>query len=568
MLILNKVRYKNFTSIGNEFIEVNLIENKLTAIIGKNGSGKTTAAVAIFFALYGKSMRNTTLANLVNSITNKNLLVELELTTGGKDYLIRRGYKPKIFEIYENGELKDQSKDYQDYLEKNVIKITPKTFTQVVMLGAANFIPFMELDAKSRRDLIEDLLDLNIFSLMNGILKEKITANKSDVININNKINNAEMKLSTAKSADKEIQKVYTDVILDRNNKITSLNSELEKNQIDLDTLQTELNNISYDNVLLVKYEKGISQLTAEISNKNRELNSIKSENDFYIHTDSCSKCKQTIDINYKNQILKDNNELITKIKFDVSILENRIETGQLKYNEMKLIKDSYDIKKYEVSKKESDIEYIKRSIKNIKFEISEYENKGKNKTTFDFKSLEADIENAKLDRDDILSFKKVLDNSSELLKDGGIKALIIKKYIPILNELINSYLDKLDFFVKFELDENFNESIKSRYRDDFTIDSFSEGEKARINLAILFAFRDIARVRNTANINLLFLDEVFSGALDYSAIENLMNILTNDKNGANIFVVTHDESFQDKFKNIIMFEKKNNFTVRVENEN
>ena len=563
MLSINSITYKNFLSSGDIPLTIDLSSNQITAIIGKNGTGKTSLIEAIYYALYGKSYRKVPLSNLVNSINKKNMLVELNLTVNNKNYLIRRGYKPKIFEIYQNNELIDQNKDYQEYLEKYIIKCNPKTFTQVVMLGSVSFTPFMELDAKSRRELIEDLLDLNIFSIMNSILKEKISSNKINIINNNADIKSKESSIESAIKAQNTIHTLYKDEI--HKLKIENDNFKLDNLEIEdlLNELELNINKIDYDNDKLIKFNTHLTNLINSISNNNYKISELSKEIDFYNHVDTCSKCKQNIDIEFKTNIISTNTENINVIKNENLDIDKRIAIGKEKILLILQNKKEYDDLKNKLNNYKTKINNNNYNITKNLNKIKELNNLLSTETVFDFVTLNNELEFLKIEKNDLEQEKLLLDKSVNLLKDGGIKSLIIKKYIPTINSLINKYLELFDFYIKFELNENFEEKILSRHKDDFSYQSFSQGEKSRINLAILFAFRDIAKIRNTSNINLLIFDEVFESALDTDGVDFLMKILNTFDNNTNMFIITHNDSLKESeyFEKTIELIKVNNFT-------
>ena len=565
MILFKKLKWKNILSTGNYFSEINLNKTANTLIVGKNGSGKSTMLDALCFALFGKPFRTVTKSNLLNSINGKESVVEIEFVIGNKNYKIIRGIKPNKFEIYQDDKLINQEaavRDYQEYLEKFIIKLNYKSFTQIVILGSASFTPFMQLSSSDRRTIIEDLLDIQIFSTMNGLVKNWLSTNKDE---INTKKNN--LSLLTQKY---ELKKEYLNKINeDKDQKIKEYEEQIEKNRIKLEQIMTRgatlrqvvsnmektLNQIPELEVKIKDYQK----METKLENK---LSSIKKNKNFYEHNDSCSTCKQTIAENFKIQEIK---KLTTK--------EKELDDG-LKSLKDKLLNEESMLNK--LKEKENHVYDIKIqwatsnvSIKGIQSENSktkkEIENLGNTKynnvNVDEITELENSITEVKKELSDLINEKEYYEVASGLLKDTGIKTQIIKQYLPIINQLVNKHLSALDFFVNFNLDESFKETIKSRHRDDFTYHSFSEGEKQRIDMALMLTWRAVAKLKNSSNTNLLILDEVFDSSLDTTGTEELMKIL-HLLDDVNLFVISHKgDILQDKFANTIRFQKIKNFS-------
>ena len=565
MILFKKLRWRNLLSTGNYFSEINLNKTANTLIVGKNGSGKSTMLDALCFALFGKPFRTVTKSNLLNSINGKESVVEIEFVIGNKNYKIIRGIKPNKFEIYQDDKLINQEaavRDYQEYLEKFIIKLNYKSFTQIVILGSASFTPFMQLSSSDRRTIIEDLLDIQIFSTMNGLVKNWLSTNKDE---INTKKNN--LSLLTQKY---ELKKEYLNKINeDKDQKIKEYEEQIEKNRIKLEQIMTRgatlrqvvsnmektLNQIPELEVKIKDYQK----METKLENK---LSSIKKNKNFYEHNDSCSTCKQTIAENFKIQEIK---KLTTK--------EKELDDG-LKSLKDKLLNEESMLNK--LKEKENHVYDIKIqwatsnvSIKGIQSENSktkkEIENLGNTKynnvNVDEITELENSITEVKKELSDLINEKEYYEVASGLLKDTGIKTQIIKQYLPIINQLVNKHLSALDFFVNFNLDESFKETIKSRHRDDFTYHSFSEGEKQRIDMALMLTWRAVAKLKNSSNTNLLILDEVFDSSLDTTGTEELMKIL-HLLDDVNLFVISHKgDILQDKFANTIRFQKIKNFS-------
>ena len=567
-IVMKKVKWKNFLSTGNVFTEIQLNKHKTTSISGENGSGKTTLLDAIVFALFGKPYRNINIPQLPNSINKKDCIVELYFDIGNNSYVVKRGLAPKIFEIYQNGKMLDQdstSKDYQRMFEEHILRMNYKSFCQVVILGSTNYIPFMRLTAAERRSVVENLLDINIFSTMNTVLKAKIATNKENTFVLEKNMEVLKEKI--------ELQKNYISVLKKKQNKfltekkqnkqelenanynldvrIQEIQKEISENMnkiSDIEILETRLNSLNNDTLVLEKNYtkeekqiKGISKLT------------------------SCPVCTQIVTEETKNKLIADKEKELVAISEEKVQLEDQIKEVKSSLNEMnKIIKTINELREqYEemyVTYKSN--EKLIRSIQKELDEVSDENNHIEEAET----KMNSFIEEGK----DILKSKEQIiedlhycNIASVLLKDSGIKSKIIKHYLPIMNKVINRYLSEMNFFVQFELDEEFKESIKSRNRDIFSYENFSEGEKRKIDLALLFAWRKISQVKNSLNCNLLVFDEILDGSLDDNATKLLLNILQIMDKGSNIFVISHKSKdiLQDKFEHNITFSKKKNFS-------
>lgn len=563
MIIFQKIKYKNILSTGNTFTILDLNKYKSTLILGDNGSGKSTFLDALSFGLYGRPFRKINKPQLINSINGKNLLVEIEFKIGKHQYLIRRGIKPNIFEIHQNGKLIDQdasSYDYQDYLEKHILKLTHKSFSQIVVLGSSTFVPFMQLTANHRREVIEDLLDLQVFSTMNILLKEKIQENEDILKQCNYKLDVIKEKIKLTKqhivelNADKKIRIENTKQqigenhaqIQDLQEQISVYNEEIDalKNQIkDQDNIQQQLNKL---NNVELELKNNIKELQLQI--------------DFFNENDQCPTCRQDIDKDFKQSELENKNHKFKKTS------DNLDKAGQLinKCNEQ--LSAINDVQKQ--------IQNIQTSISENTWQIENLQNINNKLSDEISKNTNVEIDNTHLEKfnselklgekakQSLSNKRNTLQVISVILKDTGIKTKIIKQYIPIMNKLINKHLAAMEFFVQFELDEAFNETIKSRYRDDFTYASFSEGEKMRIDLALLFTWRSIARIRNSTSTNLLIMDEVFDSSLDDTGTDEFMKILNELTSDNNSYIISHrGDQLIDKFDNTIRFKKIKNFS-------
>jgi DNA repair exonuclease SbcCD ATPase subunit len=567
VIIFEKLRWQNLLSTGNQFTELDLNKSKSTLIVGENGAGKSTILDALSFVLYGKPFRNINKPQLMNSITGKGLLVEVDFSIGHKRYTIRRGIKPGIFEIYQNDILINQSSDireYQDMLEKNILKMSHKSFGQIVILGSANYVPFMQLSAADRRAVIEDLLDIQIFSVMNTLLKEKITQNKLDVTDadyqielVDQKIDMKEKHIESLKINNDELIENKKQLVLTINKKIDKSNELISGLQYDIDVL----NSVIIDADRINKKKTKILDLEKKLEDKVR---AIKKEISFFEDHDNCPTCKQEINDEFKTCKVSTRTAQLSEINEALIKLESEYEEITIK---LKLISDTnakITNLNTEVTGHVNDIRSWNNNIETLNSEIQSIKT---NTTQIDLSTNE--IETFKDDKKlrvkakyKLVEQRELLDVSASLLKDTGIKTRIIRQYIPIINKLVNKYLAALDFFVNFDLDEKFNETIKSRFRDEFSYASFSEGEKFRIDVSLMLTWRAIAKLRNSASTNLLIMDEVFDSSLDSNGTDEFLKILDTVSNDSHIFVISHKgDALYDKFEHVIKFEKHSNFS-------
>jgi len=557
----------NFLSTGNQFTELALDNHKTTLIVGENGAGKSTFLDALSFGLYNKSFRKINKPQLINSVTNKGLLVEVEFEIGAKQYLVRRGMRPNIFEIYQDGRLVSQSaanRDYQDYLEKSVLKINHKSFSQIVILGSANFIPFMKLPAWMRREVIEDLLDIQIFSVMNTLLKDKIAANKTELHAVESTILLLEGKLELHERHLNTMKQNHEELIFQRRQKITSYKTEIAQAQALIEDLERKLdarNEQVTDHSLVTKRTQTLRDLKKQIEHKSKKF---QKEIDFYGSTDQCPTCRQPIDGHFRERELAGKQAGKTKLEAGLAQLHTQIASAEDRLEEIEqLLKEVGEISRaisenhVKIASNSRYIQGIEEEINELKVKITEL--KDDQETS---KELKSQLASSQAHKEVLLEDRDVMSVLGALLKDGGIKTKIIRQYVPVMNKLINKYLAALDFFISFELDENFEEKIKSRFRDEFSYESFSEGEKMRIDVALLFAWRAIAKLRNSASTNLLVMDEIFDGSLDGDGIDEFLKILTNLTQDTNVFIISHkQDQMIDKFEHTIRFIKTKNFS-------
>ena len=563
MITFKKLTWKNFLSTGNSETTVYLNKDSATLVVGSNGAGKSTMLDALSFALFGKPHRSINKPQLVNSINNKNCLTTVEFSVGSIEYKIVRGIKPNIFEVYRNGKLLNQeshSRDYQKIIEQNILKLNHKSFHQVVVLGSSNFIPFMQLPSHQRRNVIEDLLDIGIFTKMNGVLKEKIMALRHKMNDTDNELNILKETIKLQTSHISELKKIDSTQEEKRTKEISSINEEISVLEDSNLGLQQEYD-LNYKTTV-EGHEKESSNKTShtvEISNLKRNMDNVVKESKFYEKNDHCPTCSQDISTELKASKNKE--------------CQNKAKSLNLEYVNTK---EQLKVSESEVNKLYAQIVHlneVNNSIRQNETRINIL------KTRVEALSQKADVQDtteaeSKLSEDKEKSLKLLelrfeqttltsyFDAIGELLRDTGIKTKVIRQYLPIMNKLINQYLQVLDFFVLFHLDDSFNETIKSRHRDEFTYSSFSEGEKQRIDLSLLFSWRQIARMKNSANTNLLILDETFDSSMDADGVDNLLKILNTLGKETNVFIISHKQDLlEGKFPMKIEFEKIKNFS-------
>jgi len=566
MIVFKKIRYKNFISTGNYFTEIDFLKSSNTLIVGSNGAGKSTMLDALCFSLFGKAFRSINKPQLINSINQKDCIIECEFSIGNKNYKVVRGIKPNIFEIYQDGDLLNQdaaSRDYQEYLEKFILKLNYKSFTQIVILGSASFVPFMQLSANDRRSIIEDLLDIQIFSTMNTVLKDKISGNKDQVTDNNSKLHIVETKIEIQNTHIKSIQKTNEEKIEEYDNQIKLYNTDIHELQSKIEQTSNSINLLQtyVENKIEVETRlKKFSKIESQIENN---LSKYKSDIGFFEQNDNCPTCKQEIALGFKEQQIKENNDRVAEIESGLKILEEKLLAEQERLNEITL--KQKEIQKLQISNatNTTSITETNKYISKLKSQIESLKSKQDNLEVENTKLKELNIELEVIlqKKKELIDEKTYYEAASGLLKDTGIKTKIIKQYLPIINKVVNKHLATFDFFVNFNLDESFKETIKSRHRDAFSYESFSEGEKQRIDMALMLTWRTIAKLKNSANTNLLILDEIFDSSLDANGTEYLMNIL-HMLEDVNLFVISHKgDILQDKFRSVIKFEKVKNFS-------
>ena len=567
MIVFKSVIWQNFLSTGNTPIEIILDSSPSTLIIGDNGSGKSTVLDALTFGLFGKPFRRIKKDQLVNSVNGRDSLVEVYFNVGRKKFLIRRGIKPTIFEIFIDGKLLNQdasARDYQKHLENNILKLNYRSFTQVVILGSSSFIPFMQLTAAARREVVEEILDIKIFSLMNSLLKHKMKDNKerSRDISYENELLEHKIKLQNDKiSESKEASQTS----------LKALEKKMKKNADDMKKLEGEVEALKD---LVTEWETDILPKHEKVDKDRKELNNIKyrmehksskaeQEIKFFKEHDDCPTCEQPIDAEFKEKAIEERTDKMVvgacaMVSLDAQLTEM---AARIKlYEDIEKDKRDHEVN---IAKKNTSVESLGNFNDDVSRQINDIQTAGtllaEDKTRL--QEYREDSKRIKKEKEKIQDQANYLNIAKQLLQDSGIKTKIIKKYLPIMNKLVNSYLNQLEFQVKFELDEQFNEKIKSRYRDEFAYANFSEGEKMRIDLALLFTWRQVAKMKNSTNTNLLILDEIFDSSLDVNGTDEFLKIL-NTLSNENIFLISHKSDLNvDKFDSLIRFEKIQNFT-------
>lgn len=565
MIIFENIKWKNFLSTGNVYTKINLSKNKNTLIIGENGAGKSTILDALTFALYNKPFRKINKGQLVNSINNKGAVVELEFSLYKNKYKIVRGIKPNIFEVYKNNDLINQnadSKDYQEYLEKHILKIGYKSFCQVVVLGSATFLPFMQLPAAQRREIVETLLDLQIFTTMNSVLKDKVQKNKEDFIRVEEQKRNIEEKIIIIKKYIEKREQESKESVEKKEKEIEKIDEIIISKKEELKKVEKEYHELSQD----VSDDKKITNENTNLLLLREKINSkidmVSEEIKFLETNDDCPTCKQRIEESFKLESIGDKNDKLKEYKDGLFLLKEKIFNNEKEMQSLNESKEKLSKVKDQFKDISFDLSSTERMKKSIEAEIKSIKKKESTISNEEIKDSEEELIKINDIYNELIKNKDLYSASSVLLKDNGIKSRIIKKYIPIINKLINKYLSDLNFFVKFELDEEFNEVIKSRHRDEFSYSSFSEGERMKINLSILFTWRMISQLRNSINTNLLIMDEVFDSSLDSEATEDFMKLLNEFGDKTNVFIISHKtEQLNEKFDNIIRFKKQKNFS-------
>jgi len=571
MIQFKSVRWKNFLSTGNAFSEIRLDASPATLIVGTNGAGKSTFLDAMCFALFNKPFRKITKGQLVNAVNERDLLVEIEFSIGSRDYMIRRGAKPNVFEIYLNGEMLNQEasvQEQQKHLEQSILRLNYKSFTQVVILGSSCFVPFMQLTPPNRREVIEDLLDIRIFSTMNTLLKEKVKGVKETLRECDHQYELVKQKVQMQQRFIADLKEQSSANNARRSKDIESLESEITFLMTDVaEGLEVSASHDksldSYGNV-----EEELSQLRLYESRFDDKKKAFKKEFKFFDKNDSCPTCKSVITEDVRANKKAEITASIDEIDEASIALQKKLKSIVQQVSDKQIVISDLMEVQQKISNCNKEIQWKKKEIKKIEEKIKNADN---NNLTREKEKLQEIASTGMKVEKELSTNRKVrndYDTVTNMLRDTGIKAGIIKRYLPVMNQLINRYLKELDFYVSFDLDENFEETIKSRFRDEFSYASFSEGEKMRIDLALLFTWRTIAKMKNSANTNLLILDEIFDSSLDVSGTDDFLKILHTVADNTNVFVISHKtETLQDKFASTLVVEKKQNFSIITKEE-
>jgi len=571
MIKFKSVKWKNLLSTGNQFTEVFLGNRKATLILGENGSGKSTMLDALCFGLFGKGFRKISKNSLINSVNQRGMVVEVEFAIGSKQYRVVRGAKPNVFEIFLNDRIINQDakmRDYQEQLEKQILKLNYKTFTQVVILGSSTFTPFMQMNQNDRRGIIEDILDINIFSIMNNLLKTRMTALKNGLKDLEYEIRLSEDRIDTHKKHIKSLGD-------NRKKKIDEFNESVEQAQTNINNVQEECNLLLKD-VEALQNESSDSETIKQKLTKTLELHTQlenakrrgQEEIKFYEDNDECPTCHRDMEDDFKQEKISETTGKVFEVDKGIEEITKNILSINERIEEIEKIQSKVDSINRQVAQKQNEISASNQYITKINAEIEKLRTENVTDDSFKLGREEHVLKNKHALKKAQLEQKSYFDIAGSLLQDSGIKTKIIRQYLPIMNKLINKYLASMDFFVQFNLDEGFNESIKSRYRDAFSYANFSEGEKMRIDLALLFTWRAIAKLKNSVNTNLLVLDEVFDSSLDEGGTEEFLKILHTLDGDTNTFIISHKgDVLREKFRHTMTFEKVKNFSRIVDSK-
>jgi DNA repair exonuclease SbcCD ATPase subunit len=569
MILFKTIRWKNFLSTGNQYTEVDFTKNKTNLIIGTNGAGKSTVLDALTFSLFGKPFRKINKPQLINSVNEKDCRVEVEFSIGNIEWKVVRGIKPAIFEIWRNDAALDQSAaalDQQKWLEQNVLKMNYKSFTQIVILGSSTFVPFMQLSAANRREVIEDLLDIKIFSSMNTLIKEKIRSVKEDIKVLELKKESLLDKVKMQEEFIEELENRGKDNINSNNMKISDLDREIEQYTQENESVEEPLRSLIREQDAITGYAEKLRKLGNLKGKISQKVSTITKEHKFFTENTVCPTCTQSIEEEFRINRINDAQNKAKELQSGYKELEEAIkeeEERERQYNSL-----TKEISKLTngISQNNIKINGLRRQIRNLESEIQTLTENLANRNS-EHEKLESFNKNLKTTYDELASKKDTInyyDFSYSLLKDGGVKTKIIKKYLPLINQQVNRYLQMMDFYINFTLDEEFNETVQSPIHEDFSYASFSEGEKMRIDLALLFTWREVARMKNSVNTNLLIMDEVFDSSLDGFGTEEFLKIIRYVIKDANIFVISHKTGLEDRFESVIKFEKVKGFSRMV----
>ena len=573
MIIFEKIRWKNFLSTGNVFSEIDLESNRTNLIVGNNGAGKSTILDALTFSLFGKPFRKISKGSLINSINEKDCVVEIEFRIGKLEYKVVRGIKPNKLEIYCNGQLWNQEStlvEQQKNFEANVLKMNYKSFTQIVVLGSSTFVPFMKLPGAQRRDIIEDILDIQVFSTMNVLLKDKIRENNEELRDVDYQLDLLKDKIEIQKQNMLSLQQRTQEEINRKQEKVNEYKKTELQGAEDVSILTQQIGNLNEEMKTYQKSSDKLAKLNTFMIKMTHKMNTCKKEHEFFEKNHVCPTCTQELSEDFRDDKLKEGKTKLDEMNLGFDEIKTAIQEEQSRFEKFTELSTQVNEINSSISQTNFQLMTIRKQVESLQEEITELEGDNVDKKA-EFDKLQL-LVNSKKDLSkqhaSLKQDKDVLSTAGQLLKDNGIKTRIIKTYLPTMNKLINDFLQRMEFYVNFTLDENFEEQIKSRYRDVFSYDSFSEGEKARIDIALLLTWRSIAKLKNSVDTNLLILDEIFDGSLDQSGTSDLGWILRNFDDSTKVFVISHKQGLDDKFDRTISVEKVKNYSVISETVN
>ncbi len=566
MILFEKIRWKNFLSTGNQYIEVELDKDSTTLIIGTNGAGKSTVLDALTFSLFNKPFRKISKSQLINTVNEKDCRVEVEFSMAETEWKVVRGIKPNLFEIHRNGICMDQfanANDQQKWLEQNVVKMNYKSFTQIVILGSSNFVPFMQLSATNRREVIEDLLDIKIFSSMNNLIKDKMRGVKDEVRTLDLKKESLNDKVNMQTEFIEEIEQQGKNRIEDNQKKITNLFSESDDYIAENEAFENDVHDLTKEQEKVTGATEKLRKLGTIKGTLSNKVATITKKHKFFEENTVCPTCKQEIEELIRLNNIGDAQDKIKELQSGYQELEEAIKKEEEREHHFTKLSKEITTLTHGISKNNTRISGCQRQVRDLESEIQKLTDQLANRNT-EHEKLESFKENLGKTYEALASKKDIIryhDFSYSLLKDGGVKSKIIKKYLPLINQQVNRYLQMMDFYINFTLDEEFNETVQSPIHDNFSYASFSEGEKMRIDLALLFTWREVARYKNSVNTNLLIMDEVFDSSLDGYGTEEFLKIIRFVVKDANVFVISHKTGIDDRFGSVLRFEKIKGFS-------
>ena len=566
MILFETIRWKNFLSTGNQYTEVKLNGYSTTLIVGTNGAGKSTVLDALTFSLFNKPFRKISKGQLINTTNEKDCRVEVDFTLSGTSWKVVRGIKPNLFEIWKDGTVMNQfasANDQQKWLEQNVLKMNYKSFTQIVILGSSTFVPFMQLTASNRREVIEDLLDIKIFSSMNNLIKDKIRIVREDIKTLELKKESLSDKVSMQENFIGELEQQSKENIEDKNSRISALFEEADNYVKENEAIENDVFDLTKQQEIVTGATEKLRKLGGLKGKISQKVTTITKEHKFFTENTVCPTCTQHIDESFRINKINDAQTKAKELQSGYKELEEAIKNEEEREHQFTILSKEITKLTHGISKNNTRISGCQRQVRDLESEIQTITDKLANRNT-EHEKLESFQNNLAETYEALASEKETIQYHNfnyGLLKDGGVKSKIIKKYLPLINQQVNRYLQMMDFYINFTLDEEFNETVQSPIHEDFSYASFSEGEKMRIDLALLFTWREVARFKNSVNTNLLIMDEVFDSSLDGFGTEEFLKIIRYVIKDANIFVISHKTGMEDKFENHIRFEKVKGFS-------